>query len=226
MRPAVLEEIVRCMGWIFPGQYGQMGVIDMDRIPKPNEIYQHFKGNLYRVVTLATHSETGEDMVVYQALYGDFQVFVRPLAMFVSEVDHEKYPQVQAKYRFTLIPQIMGQPPEVPQVGNKTPQAGTPDIPEKDHNTGQEEFETAAPAEDGEEELNLDPMLIEFLDAETYEDKLNILVGMHSRITDDMLNTMAVSLDLELEEGDLEERYMTLKSCIVTLEKYECNRLR
>ena len=69
-------------------------------------------------------------------------------------------------------------------------------------------------------------MLVEFLDADTYEDKLNILVGLHSRITDDMLNTMAVSLDLELEDGELEERYMTLKNCIVTLEKYECNRLR
>ena len=51
-------------------------------------------------------------------------------------------------------------------------------------------------------------------------------MGLHSRITDDMLNTMAVSLDLELEEGELEDRYMTLKNCIVTLEKYECNRLR
>lgn len=198
----------------------------MDRIPKPNEIYQHFKGNLYRVVTLATHSETGEDMVVYQALYGDFQVFVRPLAMFVSEVDYGKYPKVQAKYRFTLIPQIMGQPPEMPQVENTMSKAGVPDSPAKAHVTGQEETETAAPDEDTQEELSLDPMLIEFLDADTYEDKLNILVGLHSRITDDMLNTMAVSLDLELEEGDLEERYMTLKNCIVTLEKYECNRLR
>lgn len=198
----------------------------MDRIPKPNEIYQHFKGNLYRVVTLATHSETGEDMVVYQALYGDFQVFVRPLAMFVSEVDRGKYPRVQAKYRFTLIPQIMGQPPEMPQVENTMSKAGVPDSPAKDPFTGQEETETAAPAEDMEEELSLDPLLIEFLDADTYEDKLNILVGLHSRITDDMLNTMAVSLDLELEEGDLEKRYMTLKNCIVTLEKYECNRLR
>lgn len=181
----------------------------MDRIPEPNEIYQHFKGNLYRIVTLATHSETGEAMVVYQALYGDFQVFVRPLSMFVSEVDHEKYPQVQAKYRFTLVPQIMCKPSGAPGGETGSPKACAEDSPEE-----------------AEEELNLDPMLVEFLDADTYEDKLNILVGLHSRITDDMLNTMAVSLDLELEDGELEERYMTLKNCIVTLEKYECNRLR
>ena len=181
----------------------------MDRIPEPNEIYQHFKGNLYRVVTLATHSETGEARVVYQALYGDFQVFVRPLSMFVSEVDHEKYPQVQAKYRFTLVPQIMDKPSGAPVGETGSPKACAEDSPEE-----------------AEEELNLDPMLVEFLDADTYEDKLNILVGLHSRITDDMLNTMAVSLDLELEEGELEDRYMTLKNCIVTLEKYECNRLR
>ena len=67
---------------------------------------------------------------------------------------------------------------------------------------------------------------MKFLDADTYEDKLNILVGLQSRITDDMLNTIAVSLDLELEEGELEERYQTLKNCLITLEKYECNRLR
>lgn len=72
----------------------------------------------------------------------------------------------------------------------------------------------------------MDPLLLQFLDADTYEDKLNIMVGLHSRITDEMLNTIAVSLDLELEEGELEERYQTLKNCLITLEKYECNRLR
>lgn len=204
----------------------------MRKDPQPNEIYRHFKGNLYRIITLATHTETRETMVVYQALYGDYQAYVRELSMFMSEVDSQKYPEIQQRYRFELIPQI------AVNTDNNTTINTVIDTAAKDtdkrsqvqdaklekETAKEQEAQAASPSES--EEPDMDPVLIQFLDAKTYHERLNLLAALHPRITDEMITTMAVVLDLEVDGKDVEERYAALKNCLLMMEKYECSRLR
>lgn len=189
--------------------------------PKPQEMYRHFKGNIYQIRCLAKHSETGEMMVVYQAMYDTFQIYVRPLAMFMEEVDFEKYPDARQQYRFEL---LQGSELVSGSRAAEEPVSGSQAVeePVKESDAGPEGTEGAEEMQ----QLNIDPLVMEFLEADTYEQRLNILAALRSRITDEMINTMAMAVDLEIKEGDVEERYEELKSCLLTFEKYECNRLR
>ena len=216
----------------------------MTFIPKPHEIYKHFKGNLYQVVTIAEHSETGEQLVIYQALYGDFKTYARPLVMFTGEVDRQRYPEETQRFRFELqgtdadrqIRETEAAGVEHPVSTQTTVTASQPAAaqatPIVAQNIAAQATATAAqttiapvsPAED--EEPALDPLVLEFLDADSYEEKLNILAGLHHRITNEMITTMAISCDIEVNDGEPEERYEELKNCLLTMEKFECNRLR
>ena len=205
----------------------------MTFIPKPHEIYKHFKGNLYQIVTIAKHSETGEQLVIYQALYGDFGTYARPLSMFTSEVDREKYPEVKQRFRFELQGADADRQIKESVDGKAESNRQIQDSANSDTQTAMKPADAAAqspadsvPISTAEEEPTLDPLVLEFLDADSYEQKLNILAGLHHRITNEMITTMAISCDIEVNEGDLEERYEELKNCLLTMEKFECNRLR
>ena len=209
----------------------------MSYVPRPQEIYKHFKGNLYQIITVAEHSETGEKLVIYQALYGDFKIYARELGMFTSKVDRSKYPNAAQEYRFELQNLQAGQPaPQSAQaVRASQPAPQSVQASQWSAQAGQQAPQAARASqpvtasfmeEVTEAEANLDPLILEFLDADDYEAKLNVLAALHHRITDDMITIMAVASDVEVEEGDLEDRYSQLRNCLLTLEKYESSRMR
>ena len=198
---------------------------DMERIPVSGEIYRYFKNKLYQIITVAKHSETGEELVIYQALYGDFSVYARPLAMFVSEVDHEKYPDVTQKYRFERVErEELG---AAEKSGAKEEPAGR-NVSGGWNQPGVKEETTEQNVSGGQEpaESEVNPRLMQFLDADDFEEKYNVLVGMRDEIDDNLLNAMAVSIDAVLPEGDLSERYDALKYTVRTRQRYESLRLR
>ena len=196
----------------------------MNQIPQAGEIYQHFKGKLYRIVTLATHTETGEQLVIYQALYGEFQVFARPLSMFLEKMDAKKYPDAAGKDRFMRIP--MAEAAAVPQPVTAPSENPVEPRPAAMSSENPVEPRPAAASSESPVEPQPDPGLLAFLDADSYEEKLEVFASLEGKADLHMLNAIAASLDLELSEGSLEEQYDTLKSCLMTLERYECNRLR
>ncbi len=207
----------------------------MRQIPKPYEVYRHFKGNLYQIVTIAEHSETGEALVVYQALYGDFQRYARPLSMFMEKTDREKYPFATQEYRFELtepgqretVEARNGKPSGIPSRPGENAAAEHAGNSEKADTMDADNAGTEAESiQEEAEKLNIDPMVLEFLDASSYDERLGILAALHHRITDDMINVMAMATDIEVGEGDVEERYAQLRNCLLKLERFECNRLR
>ena len=203
----------------------------MQQLPRPYEIYRHFKGKHYQVLSIATHSETGEQMVVYQQLYAPFGVYVIPLAMFMSKVDKEKYPQVQQEYRFEKLQSPAWELNMVQETQEQQIPAQQTNVYVKQENEPEEKKLEQQSAEkvmepENQEESALDPGLMKFLEADTYEAKLEILSMLHPRITDDMIDTMAVSLDIEVKSGDIEQRYSEILNCLLTMERFECNRLR
>lgn len=176
--------------------------------PEPNQIFRHFKGNLYKIITVATHTETEEKMVVYQALYGDYQAYVRPLAMFMEEVDRKKYPKAEQKYRFQLLEEIINYEEHGSEPG------------------AFKVYKDTAAKEEKQEENILDPMVEAYLDAKDCKERLEILELLSHRITDEMITTMAIVTDFEIPEGTIEERLASLKNCLRTREKFESTRLR
>ena len=199
--------------------------------PRPQEIYRHFKGNMYQILTIAIHSETREEMVVYQALYGDYKVYVRPLDMFMSEVDRNKYPDVKQKMRFEKVTLSDDRSDRV-----VTPERKAEPAKEPEKEPVKKPMFNFKPTEKSEimdksvdeeaKDLNLDPLVIQFMDADLASEKNDILSKLRPTITNDMIDIMAMSVGVVVNEGDVYDRFNDLRTCLTTMEKFESTRLR
>ncbi len=194
---------------------------------RQGQFYRHFKNHLYQIMAVAQHSETGEKMVVYQALYGDYRIYVRPYEMFISEVDHKKYPEVTQKYRFELVNMEetgdnTEQARSVEQLYGKAEAQSLEDLTEKQ----EEHLRNAEAEEEDYAEGEVNPILLEFLDAETLEEKMHLMVYHRNRMDENLLNNIAISLDLVVEKKTIQEKYDEILNCLSMMQRFECNRFR
>lgn len=182
----------------------------MNRKPRPGEKYRHFKNRLYQIVAIARHSETEEEMVVYQALYGNYTVWVRPLSMFLEKVDREKYPEVSQEYRFLRIDE-----------DELIEEAGTEPV----LNPSEASKQTGA-SEEAREPETMHPLLLEFLEAESVAERLLLLQKMKGRVGQREIDSLCFCLDMQPQRGDLDLQLEHIRQYIRMQQKYDAPRLR
>lgn len=185
----------------------------MERIPKPGEFYRHFKNKLYQVMAVAEHTETGEKLVIYQALYGDFKIYARPLSMFVSPVDREKYPDAEQEYRFEKTEPGAAKDGQTEKGWLQQAQAGG-------------RASEKAEEEKTEEEAGGITFLIDFLDAETPEEKLGILKKKGGQASLRQLDMLCEALEIPSGNMDRESSLEAIRKYLETMMKYDGSRLR
>ena len=193
--------------------------------PKPGEFYRHFKNKLYQIVAVATHSETREKLVIYQALYGEYGVYARPLDMFMSEVDKEKYPDVKQKYRFEIIEDIAKI--------SKLDDSSYSNVVEQDKRTKEESVssESLGKNKKDNEKTDIDTdfgkgYFIEFLEADDLNTKKEILIANRELISERELDTIYEIYGLKRRKIDRDLDIADLIGYFDMQQQYEGKRLR
>ncbi len=176
------------------------------RKPEPGEFYRHFKNKLYQIVAVAEHTETGEELVIYQALYGDFRIFARPLSMFLSPVDREKYPDIRQEFRFQRV-----------------------DRPFSEQESGRQrlsEERTDRQEEEEKEEPGRENFIVRFFDEESLQGKWKLLDREGEGLAKETLEILCGGMEIPCGGGDREELLSGLKYWLETQMKYDGSRLR
>jgi len=189
--------------------------------PKANEIYKHFKGNMYQIVDIAIDSETGSELVIYRALYAPFTTYARELSMFMSKVDRDKYPSATQEYRFELV--VFDDATKnrretiTPNTSTTSNSEETPDrVNSVNENRAVETVDERA-AKSG-----ISPVLLRFLETEGVAAQIECLTEIREQLTPEIMTSIEFSIGMEeAQRGDVYERYRGVKNYLDLKRKYE-----
>ncbi|EFU76305.1 DUF1653 domain-containing protein [Lachnoanaerobaculum saburreum] len=188
--------------------------------PKPGEFYRHFKDKMYQIIAVAVHSETKEKLVIYQALYGEYGVYARPLDMFMSEVDKAKYPDAVQKYRFEKIENI----------GELSKNSSSSNCENEESLYTDEKNISDKVLKDNiqsDKAPNLGKnYFMEFLEADSFSDKKEIILANREFISDRELDTMYEIYGLKRQNIDKDIDIADLIGYLDMQQQYEGKRLR
>lgn len=182
----------------------------MKKTPRRGEIFYLTKDEPYQIITIGIHKETCESMVIYQALFGDYSTFVLPLSKFVREIEgkelgiHKNIKVEEDSYNDIAKEPIKEQ-----------------DEVDKDALYIEEGVVSKLTSETTNE---VNHILLSFLDADSYSDKLDVITAHIKEIDDRIINNMAASLDCTVEEGPMEQRLQGLIYCLKQLSRFEIRR--
>lgn len=176
----------------------------MERTPRPGEIFYITKDKPYQVITMGIHKETCENMVIYQALFGEYSTYVLPLSKFIDEVQGD----ISVLHTSAVLAAntTKAQDEHLEKV-----------LKEDSHKDNKEDADSL-------EKVN--HVLLSFLDAETYNNKLEIITAHITEMDDRLINNMAASLDCTVDDGPMEQRLQGLIYCLKQLSRFEVRRLR
>ena len=188
--------------------------------PKPGEFYRHFKDKMYQIIAVAVHSETKEKLVIYQALYGEYGVYARPLDMFMSEVDKEKYPDAAQKYRFEKIENIG----ELSKNSSSSSYENEKSLYTDEKNISDKVLKDNIQSDKAS---NIGKnYFIEFLEADSFGDKKEIILANREFISDRELDTMYEIYGLKRQNIDKDIDIADLIGYLDMQQQYEGKRLR
>ena len=188
--------------------------------PKPGEFYRHFKDKMYQIIAVAVHSETKEKLVIYQALYGEYGVYARPLDMFMSEVDKEKYPDASQKYRFEKIENIG----ELSKNSSSSSYENEKSLYTDEKNISDKVLKDNIQSDKAS---NIGKnYFIEFLEADSFGDKKEIILANREFISDRELDTMYEIYGLKRQNIDKDIDIADLIGYLDMQQQYEGKRLR